>query len=125
MSEAAEWRRAPNAGSAGESRVGAPINPLLQGTDLGTTIDEWTNPGGDDDDYKPSRKGKKRVRGADNDLIFGFSLIEQLRASFGVSQNVGNRACNIFKVTLKSLCNFYMRRVGACSLLDMRFKGGF
>ena len=103
MSEEAEWRRAPNAGSAGESRVGAPMNPLLQGSDLGTTTDDRKYGDDGDDEYLPSRKGGKNVRGTDRDLIFGFSLIEQLCTRFGISQNICNRASNIFKVNKKRI----------------------
>ncbi|CAG7828359.1 unnamed protein product [Allacma fusca] len=92
----AEWRTfSQGREKTDQSRVGGAFNPLLTGSDLGTTIETLDGPNCAGELLEQSRR--KVIQGSDRELIYGFSLIEKIAVGLSLSKNIRNQAENIFK----------------------------
>ena len=118
-----EWRTFGSERCGGEaSRVGGPENPLLCGSDLGTTI-----AGSYDGDSIHNRKKSRGSLGVDNVdriLLRAFSEISSMGERLGLSKTVTDRANHMFKVqstalhtkvltmlvTVEQVNNFFFRK---------------
>ncbi|VDP16112.1 unnamed protein product [Soboliphyme baturini] len=90
-----EWRSFSNESSSKDpSRVGAPENPLMSGSDLSTTIS------GDTGDWKLQGMQRKQVNNQDRQLIQAFGVIREMSERIHLAKSIQDQANLVFKQVL-------------------------
>lgn len=93
-----EWRTFSNEKSGVDpSRVGGPENPLLNGSDLTTTIGPGRG-GASFDDFGVSRyQNRRTMSSSDRALINAFKEINSMADRINLPRTIVDRANNLFK----------------------------
>lgn len=96
-----EWRSFSNERSGTDpSRVGAPENPLLSGSDLSTTI--AVGFGGSDSDNSLANAQRKSMNNTDRQMTQAMSVIREMSERIHLTRSIQDMAAKIFKDVLDS-----------------------
>uniref|UniRef100_A0A914UMF9 Transcription initiation factor IIB n=2 Tax=Plectus sambesii TaxID=2011161 RepID=A0A914UMF9_9BILA len=96
-----EWRSFSNERSGSDpSRVGAPENPLLGGSDLSTSI--AVGFGGSESDIGLANAQRKSMNNTDRQMSQAFSVIREMSDRIHLSKSIQDMAAKIFKDVLDS-----------------------
>jgi len=96
-----EWRSFNNEKSSTDpSRVGAPENPLLGGSDLSTSI--AVGFGGSDSDVGLMNAQRKNMNNTDRQMTQAFSVIREMCDRIHLTRSIQDKAAKIFKDVLDS-----------------------
>ncbi|CAD5231377.1 unnamed protein product [Bursaphelenchus xylophilus] len=96
-----EWRSFSNERSGNDpSRVGAPENPLLGGSDLSTTI--AVGFGGSESDQSLANAQRKNMNNTDRQMTQAISVIREMSERIHLTRGIQDQAAEIFKNVLDS-----------------------
>jgi len=96
-----EWRSFSNERSGTDpSRVGAPENPLLSGSDLSTTI--AVGFGGSESDQSLANAQRKNVNNTDRQMTQAISVIREMSERIHLTRSIQDQAAKIYKDVLDS-----------------------
>ncbi|CAD5223827.1 unnamed protein product [Bursaphelenchus okinawaensis] len=96
-----EWRSFSNERSGNDpSRVGAPENPLLGGSDLSTTI--AVGFGGTESDQSLANAQRKNMNNTDRQMTQAISVIREMSERIHLTRGIQDQAAEIFKNVLDS-----------------------
>jgi len=96
-----EWRSFSNEHSGTDpSRVGAPENPLLSGSDLSTSI--AVGFGGSDSDHSLANAQRKNMNNTDRQMTQAISVIREMSERIHLAKTIQDQAARLFKDVLDS-----------------------
>lgn len=96
-----EWRSFSNERSGNDpSRVGAPENPLLSGSDLSTTI--AVGFGGSDTDQSLANAQRKNMNNTDRQMTQAINVIREMSERIHLTRPIQDQAAKIYKNVLDS-----------------------
>jgi len=96
-----EWRSfEDDRGGKDPSRVGAPQNPLLSGSDLSTSI--ATSFGGSDLERSLANSQRKTMGSTDSQMISAMQAIREISDRINISKSIQDRAAENYKRVLDS-----------------------
>ncbi|KAH7730508.1 Transcription initiation factor IIB [Aphelenchoides avenae] len=96
-----EWRSFSNERSGTDpTRVGAPENPLLSGSDLSTSI--AVGFGGSDSDHSLANAQRKSMNNTDRQMTQAISVIREMSERIHLARSIQDQASKIFKDVLDS-----------------------
>ncbi|VDD87296.1 unnamed protein product [Enterobius vermicularis] len=96
-----EWRSFSNESSGTDpSRVGAPENPLLGGSDLSTSI--AVGFGGSESDQSLANAQRKNMNNTDRQMTQAISVIREMSSRIHLAKSIEDNAAKIFKDVLDS-----------------------
>lgn len=102
-----EWRTFGSERCGGQaSRVGGPENPLLCGSDLGTTIAGLHE--GDSMNGRKKFQGQRNVENVDRILLRAFKEISAMGEQLGLSKTVMDSANHMFKVRVCQIVSYVL-----------------